>query len=92
MIELLKDLDELENTIIIVTSDNGMQFPYAIANCYEYGIHVPMTVSWPEKIKKGSVSNDLINLADIAPTILALLGVPKSKNMTGRNLLEDILK
>ena len=31
-------------------------------------------------------------LADVAPTILALLGVPKSKSMTGRNLLEDILK
>jgi 2,3-bisphosphoglycerate-independent phosphoglycerate mutase len=31
-------------------------------------------------------------LADVAPTILALLGVPKSKNMTGRNILEDILK
>lgn len=72
MIDLLKERGELENTIIIVTSDNGMQFPYAIANCYEYGIHVPMAVSWPEKIKKGSVSHDLINLADIAATILAI--------------------
>jgi len=70
MIDLLKENGELENTIIIVTSDNGMQFPYAIANCYEYGIHVPMAVSWPEKIKRGRVSHDLINLADIAPTIL----------------------
>lgn len=70
MIELLKEIGEFENTIIIVTSDNGMQFPYAIANCYEYGIHVPMAVSWPGKIQKGRVSHDLINLADIAPTIL----------------------
>ena len=37
MIDHLKETGELENTIIIVTSDNGMQFPYAIANCYEYG-------------------------------------------------------
>jgi N-sulfoglucosamine sulfohydrolase len=72
MIDLLKEMGELENTIIIVTSDNGMQFPYAIANCYEYGIHVPMAVSWPAKIKKGRVSDDFINLADIAPTILEI--------------------
>ncbi len=31
-------------------------------------------------------------LADVAPTILALLGIPKSKNMTGRNLLEELFK
>ncbi|MDX1285558.1 MAG: sulfatase-like hydrolase/transferase, partial [Draconibacterium sp.] len=72
MIDHLKETGELENTIIIVTSDNGMQFPYAIANCYEYGIHVPMAISWPEKIKKGRTSNDLINLADLAPTLLEI--------------------
>jgi uncharacterized sulfatase len=72
MIEILKEMGELENTIIIVTSDNGMQFPYAIANSYEYGIHVPLAVMWPEKIKEGRISEDLINLADIAPTILEL--------------------
>jgi len=72
MIQLLKEMGELENTVIIVTSDNGMQFPYAIANCYEYGIHVPMAISWPSKITKGRVSDDLINLADVAPTILEL--------------------
>lgn len=72
MIEVLKEMGELDNTIIIVTSDNGMQFPYAIANSYEYGIHVPLAVSWPEKIKGGRVSEDLINLTDIAPTILEL--------------------
>lgn len=75
MIAVLKESGELENTIIIVTSDNGMQFPYAIANCYEYGIHVPMAISWPEKIKKGRVSEDLINLADIAPTIIEITNV-----------------
>jgi len=72
MIDLLEEMGELENTIIIVTSDNGMQFPYAIANCYEYGIHVPMAVSWPAKITKGRVSKELINLADLAPTILEI--------------------
>ena len=72
MIELLRDAGELENTLIIVTSDNGMQFPRAIGNCYEYGLHVPLAVSWPARIIKGRVSEDLINLTDICPTLLEI--------------------
>ena len=34
----------LDNTIIIVTSDNGMAFPGAKATLYEYGIHVPLAI------------------------------------------------
>ena len=72
MIEILRERGELDNTIIIVTSDNGMQFPYAIANCYEYGIHVPLAISWPAKVKKGRTSDDLVSLTDLAPTILEI--------------------
>ena len=79
MINILREQGELENTIIIVTSDNGIQTPRAIANCYEYGLHVPMAVSWPAKIKSGRVSEDLINLTDIAPTILEIANVNPDK-------------
>ena len=72
MINILKEMGELENTLIIVTSDNGMQFPRAIGNCYEYGLHVPLAVSWPAKIKKGRISDDLVNLTEFAPTILEI--------------------
>ena len=75
MIEILKEKGELDNTIIIVTSDNGMQFPYAIANCYEYGIHVPLAVSWPGKIKKGRIIEDIVNLTEFAPTLLELTNI-----------------
>lgn len=74
MIEVLRETGELENTIILVTSDNGMQFPRAIANCYEYGLHVPLAISWPARVKSGRVSDDLVNLTDLAPTILELTG------------------
>jgi len=81
MIQVLEEMGELDNTIIIVTSDNGMQFPYAIANCYESGIHVPMAVSWPGKIPEGRTSEDLVNLADLAPTILELTGTDPESMM-----------
>ena len=41
ILDILKEKDELENTLIIVMADNGMPFPAAKATCFEYGIHVP---------------------------------------------------
>ena len=46
MLALLEANGELDNTLVIVTSDNGMAFPRAKANAYEYGIHVPLAMQW----------------------------------------------
>jgi N-sulfoglucosamine sulfohydrolase len=75
MIALLEEMGELENTIIVVTSDNGMPFPRAKANLYEDGTHVPLAISWGNKIKGGRVVDDLINLIDLTPTFLEAAGV-----------------
>jgi len=83
MLALLEEAGELENTIIIVTSDNGMAFPRAKANCYEYGIHMPLAVSWPERFPAGREVNDLVSLTDIAPTLLEIAGVEHPSEKTG---------
>jgi uncharacterized sulfatase len=72
MIEHLEEIGELENTIIIVTSDNGMAFPRAKANAYEYGVHVPMAISYPAGFPGGRTVEDPISFVDLAPTILEL--------------------
>ncbi|MDB4705989.1 sulfatase-like hydrolase/transferase [Verrucomicrobia bacterium] len=51
MIRLLETLGQLDNTLIIVTADNGMPFPRAKANLYEFGIHAPMAVRWGNEIE-----------------------------------------
>lgn len=75
MLEYLDELGELENTIVIVTSDNGMPFPGAKASCYEYGIHVPMAIRFPKDFPGGRKVDDLISFADLAPTILEIAGI-----------------
>lgn len=75
-IALLEKAGELENTLIVVTSDNGMPFPRAKANVYEYGIHVPLAVRWGDGIQGGRVSDDLVNLIDLYATFLDLAGAP----------------
>jgi uncharacterized sulfatase len=74
MLEHLDSLGELENTIVIVTADNGMPFPRAKANGYEYGVHVPMAISFPKAFPAGREVEDRISFVDLAPTILELTG------------------
>lgn len=91
MLELLKEKGELENTIVVVTSDNGMPFPYAKANLQEFGIHVPLVVSVPNGIK-GRTVTDLVSLIDLAPTLLELSGQTALDNATGISLAHYVDK
>ena len=74
MLNYLEEIGELENTIIIVTSDNGMPFPRAKANSFEYGIHVPFAIRFPKEFPGGRIVEDPLSFADLAPTFLELTG------------------
>lgn len=87
-IDLLDKQGMLENTLILVTADNGMPFPRAKANCYEFGIHAPMAVRWPQRVAAGRVVDDLIGFIDIAPTFLTAAGITPPKAFTGRSFLD----
>lgn len=89
MLELLEETGELDNTLVVVTSDNGMPFPRAKANVYEFGIHVPMAVMWPARIPGGRAIEDMISFVDLAPTFLEAAGVehPGPYPMAGTSLV-----
>lgn len=78
---------ETENTIVVVTSDNGMAFPRAKATMYEYGIHLPLAVMWPAECPGGRTVDDLVSFTDYAPTFLEAAGVGAPAETTGRSLL-----
>jgi arylsulfatase A-like enzyme len=80
-----------ENTLIIVTGDNGWPWPHGKANLYDPGVHQPFAAWWPEKIKAGTKTDELVSLTDIAPTFLAAAGVQIPNDMTGVNLLPVLL-
>ena len=96
MLQMLEEAGELDNTIVVVTSDNGMAFPRAKANLYEYGFHVPMAVMWGDKIAAGQVIDEPVSLIDLAPTYLAVAENEQNEltsryPMEGRNLLPLLL-
>ena len=92
MLQALEAAGELENTLILVTSDNGMPFPRAKANCYEYGFHLPLAIRWGARVPAGRSVDDVVGFVDLTATILDACGVkpPASSPISGRSLL-DIL-
>lgn len=87
--ELLATLEKsgrLENTLIVVTADNGMPFPRAKCNLYDSGSRIPMALRWGAQIKPGQVVEDFVSQCDLAPTFLASVGLPVPSSMTGRSL------
>ena len=92
MLSMLKESGELENTIVVVTADNGMAFPRAKANNYEYGVRMPLIISWGEGIPTvGRRVDDFVSLIDLAPTFLEAAGVAAPREMSGKSLM-GILK
>ncbi len=91
IIELLEKAGELDNTLIMMTGDNGMPFPRSKANVYDAGTRLPLAVCWPARIKGGQVNHSFISFADFAPTIVEAAGLKPWPEMTGisfLNLLE----
>lgn len=90
MLDELEKRGELENTLVIVTADNGMPFPRAKANCYELGIHVPLAISWAAEVPGHRSSEELVGFVDLTATILAAAEFQTQKidmPLSGRSLL-----
>ena len=86
-LELLQQAGQLDNTIVVVTSDHGMPFPRAKASLYDYGSRVPLAISWPRVISASRTIDDFVSLSDLAPTFLEAAGLAPHEDMTARSLL-----
>ncbi len=91
MLDLLEQRGLLENTMVVVTGDNGMPFPRCKGQEYEQSNHMPLAIMWKEGIRKpGRVVDDLVSFIDFAPTFLEVAGVNPEKSgmqpVTGKSL------
>lgn len=82
-LSLLEKHGLIDNTIIVVTGDNGMPFPRGKGNLYDSGVRVPFAIRWGSTVTPGRRVEDFISFADIAPTLLELTGTPIPSEMTG---------
>ena len=91
VLDTLERKGELDNTLIVVTSDNGMPFPRAKANLYEYGTHMPLAICWGNEIKGGRKVDDFVSFIDFAPTFLEAAGIEVPEEMSGQSLMPQLL-
>ena len=91
MMHALEETGQAENTIVIYMSDHGEMLgdhgllqkgPYF----YEGAIRVPMIIRWPGKYKAGLRSDALVEMVDLAPTLLEAAGIAIPERMQGRSL------
>ncbi|MDX1617579.1 MAG: sulfatase [Balneolaceae bacterium] len=92
MLEILERRGELDNTLVLVTSDNGMPFPRAKGQAYEFSNHMPMAVMWSGRIlQAGRKIEDFVSFIDIAPTFLQAAGIEPARSgmqpITGESLV-----
>lgn len=87
MLKMLEEQGELENTLVVVTSDNGMPFPRCKANLYDKGTRMPLAIRWDDQIKAGQTVETFVSQTDFAPTFLQAAGVSPLDDMTGASLM-----
>lgn len=87
----LEKSGELENTLIVMSGDNGWPFPRCKATCYDTGTHQPLAVRWGARVQPGRVVEDFVSLADLAPTFLEAAGLTPPGEMTARSFLNVLL-
>ena len=74
-----------DNTIVIFTSDNGRPFPRSKTRVYDSGMKTPLIIKWPRHIKKGEVTNALVSIIDLAPTLIEAAGIKPPRTFQGRS-------
>ncbi len=87
-VEVLEEHGELENTLVILTSDNGAPFPRVKGQMYDDDFRLPFAVMWKGELEGGRTIDDLISFTDIAPTILEAAGLPIPEDMAGESLFD----
>lgn len=91
LLDLIEKSGEVDNTLVVMSGDNGWPFPRCKATIYETGTHAPLAIRWPARINPGRVVEDFVSLCDLAPTFLEAAGLAPPPSMTARSFLSVLL-
>ncbi len=91
LLDYLEKHDLMENTVVVYTSDQGFYLGehgwFDKRFVYDESFKTPLLVRWPGKVSPGSVSTEMVQNLDFAPTLLNAAGVAVPKDMQGESLL-----
>jgi N-sulfoglucosamine sulfohydrolase len=88
ILKLLKDSGQADNTLVMFSSEQGWDFAFGKWTNWDIGLRSALIARWPGKIKPGSVSDALVQIADITPTFIqAAGGAPEALKLDGRSFM-----
>ena len=87
VIDVLEDQGVLDNTFILVMSDNGRPFPRCKTTVLEDGVKTPFVLRYPPLVKPGSTTDSLVSTIDIAPTITELANAETLDSFQGQSFV-----
>ncbi|GAB5451064.1 MAG: sulfatase [Halioglobus sp.] len=73
----------LDDTFVLIMSDNGRPFPRGKLSLYDAGIKTPFIVHWPAGVTVPGDYSYLVSAVDIAPTLLELAGASVPADLQG---------
>jgi len=92
VLDYLEQIGELDNTIIIYTSDQGFYLGehgwFDKRFMYEESLKTPFVIRYPKAIKSGSITDAMIQNLDFAPTLLDMAGVSIPGDIQGESFKE----
>ena len=92
VIKALEDSGQRDRTLIVFMSDHGdMLGDHGLwgkgCRFYEGLVRVPLVVSWPGRVQDGVVSDALVELTDLVPTLMDAAGLDVPDGQPGRSLM-----
>lgn len=84
---LLEEKKLLDDTLIVVTSDNGLPFPRAKVNLYDDGLRMPLAIRWGKRVQGNRTAAAMVSHVDIPATLLDAAGLPNLAGAAGQSLL-----
>ena len=87
ILDLLEKHNLVENTIVMLSSEQGNSMPFAKWTLYDPGLRTALVARWPGKIKAASKTSAMVEYVDVVPTILDAIGVEPVAEMDGKSFL-----
>ena len=87
---LLKKYGLDDDTVLIFTSEQGHQFPFAKWTCYDAGLQTAFIIRWNGVTQPGSSTQALCEYVDVTPTLIDIAGGTPPRDLDGRSFREVI--
>lgn len=87
ILDLLDTHGLADNTLVVVTTEQGNSMPFAKWTLYDAGLQTAMIARWPGVVEAGAVTDAMVEYVDVLPTFVDVAGGTPADNLDGRSFL-----